>query len=509
MMQAAGIVIVADDGAVLMLQRPDGSWCMPGGKAEDGETSAFAAIRETFEETGISITQSELVPLAEIANPDGFVFACFAARRPRSDVTLSEESTAWVWADPNNLPQPLFMQSEALIALALNAPRVISAMDEKVLDINGWYEVTDNPISRVGVFPYSGKQIGPGLPEGTVQPDPDTIYAVLRPESELSRQETIDTFKLVPWIAGHTMLGEGQMAAEKKGIGGVVGEKVYYKDGILYGNLKMFSAGHAQMIQDGIKELSLGYRCTYEYAPGTYNGEAYQYVQRNIRGNHLASVVGGRMGELVAVRDSFTFDGAEKMADESKVENKVDITTLTLEEAVELVSKLNPLIAKLQEAAAGGGEVVNVEDDTTADNPNGAMSGDEDDKEAKAGDEDDEDDKEAKAGDEDDKPKGIAEDAMLKSVVASIARRDSLARNLHPVVGVFDHSAMTELQVAEYGCKKLGIKATGKEAVSMLKGYMLAANKANTSARTQRTTSAMDSASTGTVPAFLVSVLEK
>ena len=64
MIRAAGILFVAGDTA-LFLRRGNGAdhpneWCCPGGKLEDGETPENGAIRETFEEAGVHIKESEL-----------------------------------------------------------------------------------------------------------------------------------------------------------------------------------------------------------------------------------------------------------------------------------------------------------------------------------------------------------------------------------------------------------------------------------------------------------------
>lgn len=489
-LQAAGVVIIDRSGAVLLLCRPDGQWGIPGGKLEAGETPAFAAIREVEEETGITLSPDQLAALACVNNPDGYDFTAFAARVDRCEVVLGDgEHSAWVWADPGALPQPLFMQSEALIALGLQAPAM--AMDEAVMDVNGWSEFLDNPISRVGVFPYAGRQIVvPGM-----ELEPDKIYNVLRPESELSNPATIDSFKLVPWIAGHTMLGDNFTPAEKKGVGGVVGEKVYYSEGVLYGNLKMFSAGHTALIDRGLKDLSLGYRCTYEYAPGEFNGTQYDFVQRDIRGNHLATVPEGRMGPSVAVRDSFTFDqkDAITMADTDKKDcenavQKIDPAAMTLPELLDLLEKIKPLIESMQKATATAtaeGETATppATDNTTTDNedPSNAATVDAEE-------------------DEEKKKEAVAEDAAAR-VMRKLADRDGLARKLFPHVGVFDHSAMTADGVAAYGCKKLGITVgKGQDAGTLLDGFLAAANRTAPRAATQAT--GMDSAEGKTISAL-------
>ena len=166
-------------------------------------------------------------------------------------------------------------------------------------DINGWAEIKGNPISKVGVFPYLGKDIYPDL-------EPNKLYNVFRPETEFSNAETIESFKLLPWTDEHAMLGsedEGMLPAEKKGIHGVIGEDVYFEDGYLKATLKIFSDKLANLIEAGKKELSIGYRCLYDMVSGVYDGVKYDAIQRNIRGNHLALVGEGRSGHDVAVLD--------------------------------------------------------------------------------------------------------------------------------------------------------------------------------------------------------------
>ncbi len=54
----------------------------------------------------------------------------------------------------------------------------------RIEDFNGWPEIKGNPLSKVGIFEYSGAQISPQL-------DPNKIYKVYRPEEELSNSECI------------------------------------------------------------------------------------------------------------------------------------------------------------------------------------------------------------------------------------------------------------------------------------------------------------------------------
>lgn len=54
--------------------------------------------------------------------------------------------------------------------------------------------------------------------------------------------------------------------------------------------------------ESGKVEVSCGYLCELEEAPGVFDGEEYDVVQRNIRYNHLAVVNKGRAGAEVRLR---------------------------------------------------------------------------------------------------------------------------------------------------------------------------------------------------------------
>ncbi|PEJ47725.1 MULTISPECIES: NUDIX hydrolase [unclassified Bacillus (in: firmicutes)] len=54
-------VIIEEDNAILLQHRTDeDNWCIPGGVMEIGETFEDAAMRETFEETGLTVNEIEL-----------------------------------------------------------------------------------------------------------------------------------------------------------------------------------------------------------------------------------------------------------------------------------------------------------------------------------------------------------------------------------------------------------------------------------------------------------------
>lgn len=182
----------------------------------------------------------------------------------------------------------------------------------KIIDHNNFWYIEKNPISKTGVFPYLGREIGyPGL-------EPNKIYYVLRSEQELMSPEAIKSFELLPITKGHRMLGpqeQGLTPAEKIPQQGVVGEKVFAEGDTLYANIKVTSEQAKNDINNGLKELSLGYFCQWAQESGDYKGQHYDFVQKNIRGNHLAIVPLGRMGHDVRVMDALPAGAASYACD--------------------------------------------------------------------------------------------------------------------------------------------------------------------------------------------------
>ena len=200
-------------------------------------------------------------------------------------------------------------------------------------DINGYLQIKDNPLSKVGIFDYLGSEI-PGAP------NPNQIYKVYRPAEELSRQETIDSFKLMPFIDDHEILGDRGMPAERKGIQGTIGEQVYFDDPYLRGNIMIPSSAAQTLINNGKTELSPCYGCDWVAGDGMFNGQPYQYTQRNIIANHLALVDEGRTGPDVAVQDSRSFS-----IDSSRL--------LPMEFTPEQLAQLKALIAEMMGTKTG------------------------------------------------------------------------------------------------------------------------------------------------------------
>lgn len=176
-------------------------------------------------------------------------------------------------------------------------------MAKSSIDINGYRKQTANPISRTGVFPYYGKQVDF---DGSLCLEPDRIYWVLRSEMELFDAEAMNSFNGIPIIVGHTMLGEGFASPEKRTPDGCIYNVRRSLDtpDQLIADFTIYTKRMQDILKEGkIRELSLGYRCQYVPETGVYNGQAYEFKQVHLRGNHLALVEHGRCGSSVCVCD--------------------------------------------------------------------------------------------------------------------------------------------------------------------------------------------------------------
>ncbi len=362
-------------------------------------------------------------------------------------------------------------------------------MTARQLDTNGWPEIKDNPISKVGVFPYRGSMIDPN---GEMGLDPEEVYSVYRSAEELSNQETIDSFKLLPWVDEHLMLGEHFAPAEEKGIQGVIGENVYFEDGYLYGNLKLFSGEHAKKVEDGKAELSCGFRCKYELQEGVFGDQKYGVVQTEIRGNHLASVDEGRMGPDVSVLDqklTFAVDTKdfETMPDDDK-KKTLDEYAKDGVEAEEVSEALQMIASELVEMRDSKDEKPT--EDMEDKDRDLAQDEDKDDEKPTEDMEEDDDKKPTEDMEEDDDKKSGAMDAMdkkvrtlrrdldrqgktgVKSVMKEIRIRDALYEKVSPHIGAFDHQDMTSAELALYACKKLELKVPEGHEVTAIDSYL-------------------------------------
>jgi 8-oxo-dGTP diphosphatase len=124
-----GVMMIKDEHVLLGRRHDDpdkadselhgeGTWTMPGGKLEFGESFEDGAKREVFEETGIKLNKVEVI----CVNNDKNEYAHFITIGLFSDnfsgepkIMEPDEITEWRWFNLGSLPSPLYFPSAKII----------------------------------------------------------------------------------------------------------------------------------------------------------------------------------------------------------------------------------------------------------------------------------------------------------------------------------------------------------------------------------------------------------
>lgn len=115
-------VMLFKEGKLLLGRRTEGfergTWSMPGGKIEYGESLEEAAKREVLEETGIIVRSARVICVNnDIGGGKHFVtvglFADSFIGEPKS--VAPDELTDWSWFALDKLPEPLFFPSRNVL----------------------------------------------------------------------------------------------------------------------------------------------------------------------------------------------------------------------------------------------------------------------------------------------------------------------------------------------------------------------------------------------------------
>lgn len=372
----------------------------------------------------------------------------------------------------------------------------------KKVDKAGHWLIEGNPLSKEGVYLYSGRVIDP---EGTLGLDPGSLYPVYRPKEELAK--SVASFNGVEVRNEHEMVGDGAGMTPADSV--VCGGTVFNvrmnpdDDGEMICDMRLFGNELRSLVASGKKQLSLGYFCKYRKQPGEFKGKPYDFVQYDLEGNHVALVKEGRMGSSVRVFDSMTFDSVEiptmniKEEIAKMLEGKDDETLAKCKDALEGVLNPDKCADEAPEKEGEGKSPADGPKDKPANM--GKDCGDEGDEPkdkpanepADKGEDDAEDeDEEAEEGEGEDDPcphcgteLGLKEEGKdakgldMKEVMREIAKRDRLADGVADVIGAFDHSEMTAAEVASYACDKLELPTNG-DCVARIEGFIAARAKA-------------------------------
>jgi len=169
---------------------------------------------------------------------------------------------------------------------------------QRSLDKDGRLHVAISPISKANICPYIGHEI-PGYQELGLEAD--KVYKLLRDPRELAK--AVPTFNGIQILQKHIPVNSEDH--QPYDVIGATGTDANFAHPYLTNSLHIWPQFAINDIDKKVKhQLSSAYRYTPDMTPGTYEGEPYDGVMRDIVGNHVALVEEGRAGDDVAVSDA-------------------------------------------------------------------------------------------------------------------------------------------------------------------------------------------------------------
>jgi hypothetical protein len=180
----------------------------------------------------------------------------------------------------------------------LISDKIELSINQKQITDEG-YLVTDGVIARTGIQEYYAFEFG-----ADVGAKPTDVIKLYRPPEEVFAPDSISSFENAPVTIDHpasdvtadnwAQLAKGEATNVCRQGSDKMAAKLTIKD-----------KEAVKVIMDGKKQLSNGYRFTLDMTPGiSPQGEAYDGVQRDIKGNHVAIVDRARCGSVCTILDN-------------------------------------------------------------------------------------------------------------------------------------------------------------------------------------------------------------
>lgn len=197
----------------------------------------------------------------------------------------------------------------------------------------------DVPITRPGVFPYQRN-------DGTIQMEaklPEEIFSDLTITSARAKPVTDQHPPEPVTLENINRYSRGMSHTDSR-----------VENGMLKVSVTITDQALIERVRSGDqREISIGFLSDVIEEPGSYQGEAYQYAQRNIDINHIAVVERGRAGSQVSIRadsDAWQIDETDPpKGGNGMVTYKIDGKEYEVDSAVK--SFMEAQEAKLETAA--------------------------------------------------------------------------------------------------------------------------------------------------------------
>jgi len=165
------------------------------------------------------------------------------------------------------------------------------------------YLIVPATISRPGTQTYKAKELVADELSLPFNFKPDDAVVVYRPSEEVFKAESIDSFKNIAVTNNHPPEFLNSKNYKKYSVGIVLSD-VGSDEKHVQATLKITDYDTINEIKDGKVDMSAGYSSNIYFEDGlTPEGEAYQAIQKDIIGNHVAVVMRGRAGSEVKLKD--------------------------------------------------------------------------------------------------------------------------------------------------------------------------------------------------------------
>jgi hypothetical protein len=153
-------------------------------------------------------------------------------------------------------------------------------------------------VARTGIQEYLASELG------ITDREPNDLIKVYRPAEEVFHPDSLDSYGSSDVTIEHPTEMVNADTYNEVSAGVVVGSGVQDGDFVL-ANLIVKSKDAIEAIETGKVQLSAGYTAIYDDTPGiTEDGEKYDFVQRDIKINHVALVDRARAGAQARLFDN-------------------------------------------------------------------------------------------------------------------------------------------------------------------------------------------------------------
>lgn len=209
-------------------------------------------------------------------------------------------------------------------------------------------------ISRTGIQEYLAVELG------VSDREPNDKIRIFRPAEEVFSEASLSSFSRKPITNNHPPELVDATNSKKYSVG--MSDPGVSRDGdFVTAILNITDQEAITSIESGKVELSNGYTADIEWVPGiTPDGEQYDAIQRNIKGNHIAIVERGRAGSSCRVADN----SPEKSGEVNMAKITIDgVDYEVSDQAAQAVGKLQTRLVDTEKEAKDKDEELKKKED--------------------------------------------------------------------------------------------------------------------------------------------------